>query len=106
MIASAAFIRLLNEWPDYARKAHFDADIASMQAKGTALKNALTGISTDAATQRSNRALYGSLIGRSVPADAVDVNGDGAVTVSDVQLVINQVMGLAPKVSDLNADGT
>jgi hypothetical protein len=34
-----------------------------------------------------------------------DINGDGTVNVSDVQLVINEALGVSPAVHDLNHDG-
>jgi hypothetical protein len=34
-----------------------------------------------------------------------DVNGDGKVDVSDVQLIINQVLGVVPATCDINGDG-
>jgi hypothetical protein len=37
--------------------------------------------------------------------NACDINGDGSVSVSDVQLVINEVLGVSPAVHDLNHDG-
>jgi hypothetical protein len=37
--------------------------------------------------------------------NACDINGDGSVTVSDVQLEINEVLGVSPAVNDLNHDG-
>jgi hypothetical protein len=33
-----------------------------------------------------------------------DVNNDGVVNISDLQLVINQVLGTAPATSDINGD--
>jgi hypothetical protein len=36
---------------------------------------------------------------------ACDINGDGSVNVSDVQLVINEVEGVSPALHDLNHDG-
>jgi hypothetical protein len=42
----------------------------------------------------------------SVPANACDLNGDGSVGAADVQMAINQVLGLAPCGSgDVNHDG-
>jgi hypothetical protein len=38
-------------------------------------------------------------------AIACDINGDGSINVSDVQLVINEVQGISPAVHDLNHDG-
>lgn len=38
-------------------------------------------------------------------ATSCDANGDGSTTVSDVQLVINQALGVSSAVSDLNHDG-
>ncbi len=35
-----------------------------------------------------------------------DINGDGTVNVSDVQLIINEALGLIPAADDLNGDGT
>ena len=34
-----------------------------------------------------------------------DLNGDGVVNVVDVQLIINQALGVIPAVNDLNHDG-
>jgi hypothetical protein len=39
------------------------------------------------------------------PLNACDINGDGSVNVSDVQAVINEVLGVSPSVHDLNHDG-
>jgi hypothetical protein len=39
------------------------------------------------------------------PLSPCDVNSDGVTNTADVQLAINQVLGLASKTLDLNADG-
>lgn len=39
------------------------------------------------------------------PLSPCDVNSDGSTNVQDVQLVINQVLGLAAKTTDLDQDG-
>jgi hypothetical protein len=57
VVASLAFVRLLQEWPDHARAANFDSDIAAIQARGQALRNAIAGI-------QSNAQLFERLIGR------------------------------------------
>jgi len=40
-----------------------------------------------------------------VTAFTCDINGDGAVNVVDVQLIVNEALGVAPPVNDLNHDG-
>jgi hypothetical protein len=40
-----------------------------------------------------------------VTISSCDINGDGVVNVVDVQLIINQALGIIPAVSDLNHDG-
>jgi uncharacterized repeat protein (TIGR01451 family) len=40
-----------------------------------------------------------------VAADACDINGDGVVNVADVQLEINEALGIAPAANDVNHDG-
>ena len=40
-----------------------------------------------------------------VASGPCDLSGEGAANISDVQLMINQALGLASPVSDLNADG-
>jgi hypothetical protein len=39
-------------------------------------------------------------------ANKCDINTDGVVNVADVQLEINEALGLAPAVNDLNGDGS
>jgi hypothetical protein len=36
---------------------------------------------------------------------ACDINADGSTNVADVQMMINEALGLAPPVNDLNHDG-
>jgi hypothetical protein len=38
-------------------------------------------------------------------ANLCDVNQDGIVNVSDVQLIVNEALGVAPPVNDINQDG-
>jgi hypothetical protein len=40
-----------------------------------------------------------------VNAFACDLNGDGTVTVTDLQLIVNEALGTIPAVHDLNHDG-
>jgi hypothetical protein len=40
-----------------------------------------------------------------VTAFTCDINGDGAVNVVDVQLIVNEALGVTPAVNDLNHDG-
>jgi hypothetical protein len=37
---------------------------------------------------------------------ACDLNADGAATIADVQLIVNEALGVTPAVDDLNGDGT
>lgn len=39
------------------------------------------------------------------PVNACDINGDGAVNVADVQLIIDEALGVNPAINDLNGDG-
>jgi hypothetical protein len=41
-----------------------------------------------------------------VTAFNCDINGDGAVNVVDVQLIVNEALGVTPPVNDLNHDGS
>jgi len=41
----------------------------------------------------------------SVPGFTCDLNGDGATSVADVQLIINEALGVVPATHDLNHDG-
>jgi FG-GAP-like repeat/Dockerin type I domain/FG-GAP repeat len=43
----------------------------------------------------------GALLASSV----CDINGDGVVNISDVQAILNEVLGISPPVNDLNGDG-
>lgn len=38
-------------------------------------------------------------------APACDINGDGNINVADVQIIINEALGVAPAVHDVNGDG-
>jgi hypothetical protein len=40
-----------------------------------------------------------------VPGFSCDLKGNGVIDISDVQLVINEALGVAPAVNDLNGDG-
>jgi len=40
-----------------------------------------------------------------VPGFTCDLNGDGSTNIADVQLLINEALGLTPAVNDLNHDG-
>ena len=40
-----------------------------------------------------------------VASSPCDVNNDGVINVIDVQVIVDQVLGLMPPISDLNGDG-
>jgi hypothetical protein len=50
-------------------------------------------------------ALSTACTGATVTAFTCDINGDGKVDVTDVQLLVNEVLGVTPPVNDLNHDG-
>ena len=52
----------------------------------------------------------GSLLGTActvgtIKLPACDINSDGTTNVADVQLIINEALGVAPALHDLNHDG-
>jgi hypothetical protein len=57
----------------------------------------------DLAVANLNSASVSILLGTTF--SKCDTNGDGSITVSDVQTVINEALGVAPAVHDLNGDG-
>jgi len=64
-------------------------------------------VSNCAATDASGNSLATGC-GAPVPVETpcnCDINGDGKVDVSDVQLIINEALGIIPAVNDLNHDG-
>ncbi len=58
-----------------------------------------------ASTDISGGLLLTSCAGGLIRYATCDINGDGNINVSDVQLVINQALGVVPATNDLNGDG-
>jgi len=69
-------------------------------AIGTASVTPLNPIASGA----SGALATGSTAGTVTPFTC-DLNGDGVVNVTDVQLIINEALGIIPAVNDLNHDG-
>jgi hypothetical protein len=53
----------------------------------------------------SGNALSTGCTAGNVTTFTCDVNGDGSVSVADVQALINEALGLASPVNDMNQDG-
>jgi len=66
---------------------------------GTATRTATLLISDDAGNSPQKVLLSG------IGVAPCDVNGDGVVNVLDVQLVVNQILGVLTPTSDINGDG-
>ena len=76
----------------------------SSSLSGTTPVNCANAQSSDA----QGRALTTNCVAGQMKASArcgCDVNGDGVVNVQDVQVIINQVLGLVAAICDLNGDG-
>lgn len=62
--ASAAYVRLMTEWPEHARRGAFDADLQSMLSAGSRLQTAIRNITVDPSTGGANWSLFDALIGK------------------------------------------
>ncbi len=58
-----------------------------------------------ASTDLSGGSLFTSCAGGLIKYATCDINGDGNTNVSDIQLVINEALGVVPATHDLNGDG-
>ncbi len=56
-------------------------------------------------TDIPGNSLVTSCTGGSIKYASCDINGDGSTNVSDVQIIINEALGVVPSAHDLNGDG-
>jgi hypothetical protein len=64
------------------------------------------GVSSCSAVDSSGNPIVTPCVAGQIRYAVCDINGDSAITVADVQLVINEALGVAPPVHDLNGDGS
>jgi hypothetical protein len=76
--------------------------VATIGAPAGLASGSAVGTSSISATLNT---LSGSTLLGVTPLSLCDINGAGRYTVIDVQLMINQALGMSPPVNDLNGDG-
>ena len=106
--AAWLFIRNGNGWLQAGRK------LVGTGAIGAAQQGLAVALSADGSTallggwqDDSSTGAAWVFVNPNAPmgVNACDINGNGSVNVADVQLVINEVLGVSPAVHDLNHDG-
>lgn len=77
----------------FALNSQFLTGSTTVTMKNCSSSNALGGVLATGCTTATIRPF------------SCDLNGDGAINVADVQILINEVLGIIPAVHDLNHDG-